>query len=117
MLSLRAHVWICAGLLVALFAIPILGNAWTASGGVMPGAMRLPFMICYFGLFLAFGLSAIPVMVKFVLRGRDANEPLVGTLIRHQDAIVWVLWILILGGLAVALPEMIRDGFFTPVGP
>jgi hypothetical protein len=121
MLSLRAHAWICAGLLAALFAIPIAGNVWAGSGGQLPKALQRPFMIGYFALFLAFGLSAIPVMVKAVLRGQEklgnANEPLVAGAIRHQAAIVWAMWLLILGGLAIALPEMVRDGFFTPQTP
>lgn len=121
MLGLRAHAWICAGLLAALLAIPIAGNIWAGSGGQLPKALQLPFMIGYFTLFLAFGLSAIPVMVKVVLRGQEtlgnANQPLVAAAIRHQAAIVWVMWLVILAGLAIAVPEMIRDGFFTPQKP
>lgn len=117
MLSLRAHAWICAGLFAALFAIPILGNIWAATGGAMPKALQLPFLIAYLGLFVAFGLSAIPVMVKLVLRAQEklgnANEPLVAALIRNQNAIVWGMWLLILAGLAVALPAMIQAGFFA----
>ena len=119
MLSLRAHVWICVGLLLALIVIPILGNAWAASGGVMPDGLKLPFMIFYLALFVAFGLSAIPVMVKVVLGRQQANadiEP-IGMLIRNQDRIVWAMWIVILAGLAVALPAMIHAGFFAPPKP
>lgn len=117
MLSLRAHAWICGGLFAALIAIPIAGNTLQALGVPPPsGAWQLPVMIFYLTLFLAFALSAIPVIVKTVLRAQQANagvEP-IALLIRHRDAIIWGMWILILAGLAVALPAMIADGFFVP---
>lgn len=117
MLSLRAHAWTCAGLFAALIGIAILGNVLEAAGAAPPPrAYQLPFMIAYLTLFLAFVLSAIPVIVKTVLRAQAGNahvEP-IAALIRQQDRIIWVLWILILLGLAVALPAIIADGFFTP---
>lgn len=117
MLSLRAHAWICGGLFAGLIAIPIAGNTLQALGVPPPSrAWQLPVMIFYLTLFLAFVLSAIPVIVKTVLRAQQANagvEP-VALLIRHQNAIIWGMWILILAGLAIALPAMIADGFFAP---
>ncbi|MEI9932675.1 MAG: hypothetical protein WDM89_19610 [Rhizomicrobium sp.] len=87
----------------------------------LPRAAQLPFMIGYMLLFLAFGLSAIPVMVMTVLRnqarrGNDKVEP-IAMLIRNQNRIIWAMWILILAGTAVALPTMIQSGFFTPQSP
>jgi uncharacterized membrane protein YGL010W len=108
MLSLRAHAVICAVLFVLLIGIPIVGNLLEASGTTMAGAPLLAFQIFYFTLFLAFGLSAIPVMVMIVLRAQGAPS-----LVRHQNAIIWTLWVLILAGTAVALPTMIHDGFFA----
>ncbi len=109
MLSYRAHVWICVGLLIALFAIPIAGNIAVAGGmAAPPRAVQLPLMIFYFALFVAFGLSAIPVMVMTVARRQDLD-----ILKRNEAAIVWIMWGLILAGLAVALPAMIADGFFA----
>lgn len=120
MLSFRTHVILCASLFAALFGIPIIGNiVQTTSGATVPHAAQLPFMIGYMILFLAFGLSAIPVMVMAVLRGQATigdGAPF-APLVRHQNKIIWAMWILILAGAAIALPAMIQSGFFTPQNP
>jgi hypothetical protein len=117
MFSLRTHAIVCGVLFALLIGIPILGNAFQAAGAAPPPrAFQLPFMIGYMVLFLAFGLSAIPVMVMAVLRGQAKigdGRPFEG-LVRHQNKIIWAMWILILAGTAVALPAMIQSGFFTP---
>ncbi|HTT97918.1 MAG TPA: hypothetical protein VMF58_07700 [Rhizomicrobium sp.] len=120
MFSFRTHVIICAVLFVLLFGIPIIGNIVQAtSNGTVPHAAQLPFMIGYMVLFLAFGLSAIPVMVMSVLRGQAkiGDGAPFAQLVRHQNKIIWAMWILILAGTAVALPTMIQSGFFTPQNP
>jgi hypothetical protein len=115
MFSLRTHAIICGALFALLIGIPMLGNALQAAGMRPPsGRYQLAFMIFYFGLFLAFGLSAIPVMVKAVLRGQAKigdGAPFEG-LVRHQDKIIWAMWILILAGIVVAIPAAIRGGLF-----
>ena len=71
MLSLRAHTFICLGLLAALIAVAVGGNVLAASGLITdPETIRLPGLILIFGLFLAFGFSAVPVMVLNVLKPR-----------------------------------------------
>jgi len=120
MLSFRTHVIICACLFAALFGIPIVGNIVQAmSTATVPHAMQLPFMIGYMILSLAFGLSAIPVIVMSVLRGQAkiGNGAPFAPLVRNQNKIIWVMWILILAGTAIALPAMIQSGFFTPQNP
>jgi len=114
MLSFRAHAIICAVLFALLFGIPIAGNLLQASGvSPHPGGPLLAFQIFYFALFLAFGLSAIPVIVMIVLRGqRGVDAAPIAAMIRNQNAIIWTLWILILAGAAVAIPAAIHDGFF-----
>jgi len=113
MLSLRAHAWICAALFAALILVPIAGNIAQASGmAPPPRSVQLPFMIGYLFLFVAAGLSAIPVMVMTVLRAQAGKEQ-AAFLIRRQNAIIWTIWILILLGIAIALPAMIADGFFA----
>jgi len=72
-------------------------------------------MVFYLTVFLAFGLSAIPVMVMVVLRGQR-QSPFGQGLIRRQNAIIWTLWALILLGAATAVPAMIADGFFAVHG-
>jgi hypothetical protein len=59
-------------------------------------------------------MSAIPVMVMTVLRAQ-ARQGRAAGLIRRQNAIIWTMWILILLGIAIALPAMIADGFFATV--
>lgn len=114
MLSLRAHAHICAGLFAALILVPVTGNLVLAMGTAPPSrAWQMPFMIAYLTLFLAFGLSAIPVIVKTVLRAQEGKAA-AAPLIRNQNRIIWAMWLLILAGTAVALPAMIQDGFFSP---
>ena len=114
MLSFRAHALICAILFALLLGIPIVGNILQASGMAPPAAAPLlAFQIFYFALFLAFGLSAIPVIVMVVLRQQEGvtAEP-IAAMVRNQKAIVWALWILILLGTVVAVPAAIHDGLF-----
>ncbi len=114
MLSFRAHVVICVVLFALLIGIPILGNILQASGVTPhPGGPLLAFQIFYFALFLAFGLSAIPVMVMIVLRGQKgvAAEP-IAAMVRNQTKIIWALWILILAGAVIAIPAAIQGGLF-----
>jgi hypothetical protein len=120
MLSFRTHIIVCACLFAALFGIPIVGNIVQAmTTATVPHAAQLPFMIGYMILFLAFGLSAIPVMVMAVLRGQAkiGDGAPFAPLARHQNKIIWAMWILILAGIAIALPAMIQSGFFTPHTP
>ena len=114
MLSFRAHAIICAVLFALLLGIPIVGNLLQASGvSPTPGGPLLAFQIFYFALFLAFGLSAIPVIVMIVLRGQRGVEAApIAAMIRNQNTIIWTLWILILAGAAVAIPAAVHDGFF-----
>lgn len=114
MLSFRAHAIICAILFALLIGIPIVGNVLQASGVTPPlGGPLLAFQIFYFALFLAFGLSAIPVIVMIVLRGQRGVEAApIAAMVRNQNVIIWTLWILILAGAAIAIPAAIHDGFF-----
>ena len=117
MLSLRAHTFICLGLPAALIAVAASGNALAASGLIKdPAAIRLPGLILIFGLFLAFGFSAVPVMVLTVLKPRGGGPPDKG-MAAAQKVITWALWALMATGLLVALPAMVKDGFFSPEGP
>jgi hypothetical protein len=117
MFSLRTHLIICGGLLAALVGIAIVGNA-LESAGVAPlsGASRYVALTLFFGLFIAFGLSVIPVMVMLVLRAQVAagnqDMPAIAAVIRRQNAIIWVLWALIAAGLCIAIPAMIASGAF-----
>lgn len=121
MLSLQTHVIICASLFAAIIAIAMGGNALQAAGVIHDlGVFRLPFMILIFGLFLAFGFSAIPVMVKLVLgfqrKVGNENVPAVAAALRAENWIIYVIWGLLAAGLVVALPAAIQGGLFSPAG-
>jgi len=122
MLSFRTHALICAGLLLALIAVAAGGDVLAASGVIQdPAKIRLPGLIAVFGLFIAFGFSAIPVMVMSVLGahkriGQGDAQPIKG-LIAAQNIIIWSLWALMAAGLLTALPAMVKLGVFSPEGP
>jgi hypothetical protein len=118
MFSLRTHLIICLSLFGALIGFAVLGNVLAAVGVIKPlhGAAQTVGVGVLLILFVAAGLSAIPVMVKVVLGAQERlgnqNPPIIGAMVARQTAIVWVMWILILAGLVVALPAMVADGFF-----
>ena len=121
MYSLRTHVWIFLGLLAAVVLLGLAGNL-LAAAGFQPALteLQLPLQILFLGLVVALALAFVPVMVKLViafqLRAGNGDLALVRSVATRQKAVIWVLWILMLAGLAVALPAMIRDGFFS-AGP
>jgi hypothetical protein len=119
MLSLRAHALICAALFALLTGIPIVGNVLQASGVTpSPGGPLLAFQVFYFTLFLAFGLSAIPVMVMLVLRPQEGvTAAPIAAMVRNQNRIIWALWILILAGCVIAVPAAIQGGLFDQKAP
>jgi hypothetical protein len=117
MFTLRTHAIICGALLAAPIGIAVVGNV-LESAGVAPlsGASRYVAIGLFFGLFIAFGLSAIPVKVMLVLRAQvtagNQDVPAIAAVIRRQNVIIWVLWALIVAGLCVAVPAMIMGGAF-----
>lgn len=123
MFSLRTHVIICASLFAALIGVPLLGNILAATGVIGPlhGMAQTALLVLIFTLFLAAGMSAIPVMVKIVMGAQDRlgnrGVPVIGSAIRYQNTIIWVLWGLILTGIVVALPAMMAAGFFENASP
>ncbi|MGC1381600.1 MAG: hypothetical protein WA814_11335, partial [Candidatus Baltobacteraceae bacterium] len=96
----------------------VAGDVVIAAGVVKnPDAFQTPAKIVFFTLFVAFGFSLIPLMVKLVLGfqvliGNDKLPP-VRAAIDRSAWIVGALWALMATGLAVALPAAIRAGFFS----
>ncbi|MGH8705808.1 MAG: hypothetical protein ACREUO_10375 [Burkholderiales bacterium] len=74
-------------------------------------------------LVLALGMAAVPLMIKvvvdFQLRIGNGEHPVVRFFDSHRWQITYGVWAFFLLGLAIALPTMIKDGFFTlpPDGP
>ncbi|MEP6731843.1 MAG: hypothetical protein ABJE10_14445 [bacterium] len=117
MLSLRTHAIICGALFASLIGIAILGNMLERAGMSPPtGAARVVALACYFALFVTFGLSTIPVIVKLVLAGQPyastQNVALVAMEARRQKTIIWTLWGLMVAGLVVAVPAAVFGGMF-----
>jgi len=60
----------------------------------------------------------VPLMVKIVvdaqLRAGNGDIPIVRFFDTHRWHVTYAFWALFAAGLAVALPTMIRDGFFAP---
>src|SRR5690348_2609090 len=102
MFSLRTHAIICASLFVLLILIPIAGNALWPHGVQTVGRFATAFQLFYFALFFAFGLSAVPVIVKTVLGAQvrlgNQDKAPVAAAIRHQNRIIWVMIGLIIAG-------------------
>ena len=117
MFSLKTHAIITGSLFAAIIAMAILGNVLHDSGYLPDSsAAQRAAKIIFFTLFLTFGFSCIPLMVKVVLAGQTAigngNVGIVRHVAAQEKRIVIVLWLLIGLGLAIAIPAAIQDGFF-----
>ena len=121
MFSLRTHALISGGLFALIIAMAIVGNAIQASGIVKhPEALQTPMKIIFFTLFIVFAFSLIPTMVKAFIAGQgaigNADKGPIKLIERHQLAVIYGIWGIWILGFAMALPTMIRSGFFTDLG-
>jgi hypothetical protein len=117
MLSLRAHVIICASLFAALLLIVPLAGLLHVTGLIKdPAAYKIPAIAIVGGLFAAFAFSAVPVIVKLVLGFQktigNQNVPAIGVVLSRENLIVWVMWGLMGAGALIAIPAAIADGAF-----
>lgn len=117
MFSLRTHLIISGALFGALMLVAAGGDLLTSLDIVhVSGRLRSPAFILVFGLFLAFGFSLPPVLVKSVMgvqrRMGAADSPQIRRLVAGDNLIIWLMWAVMAAGLIVALPAMLRDGFF-----
>ena len=97
MLSLRAHVIICASLFAALLLMVPLAGLLHATGLIKnPAAYKIPAIAIVGGLFSAFAFSAVPVIVKLVLGVQktigNQNVPAIGAVLSRENLIVWAMW-------------------------
>jgi len=117
MFSLKVYAIITGALFAAIIVMAIAGNV-LHDQGLLPdnSGSQVAARVIFFGLFLAFGYSTIPLMVKLVLAGQDkignADVGIVRTLAAHQTGVIVAFWTLITLGLAIAIPAAIQDGFF-----
>jgi hypothetical protein len=117
MLTLKAHAILTGVLFAAIVVFAMAGNVLHDQGILADSsAMQLGARVIFFSLFLAFGYSCIPLMVKIVLAGQikvgNGEQPLVRAMVAREAHIVIVFWLLITAGLAIAIPAAIMDGFF-----
>ena len=72
--------------------------------------------IVAFGLFLAMGFAAVPLMLRLFVYGQrrigNGAVPMVRFLADHQTGVVLAVWAVFALGLTIALPAMITDEFF-----
>ncbi|MGO9061806.1 MAG: hypothetical protein ACLQU2_31215 [Candidatus Binataceae bacterium] len=121
MYSLRTHAKISGGLFLLILVMGWGGTALQAFGVVKhPEQFQTPIRIVFFTIFLVFAFSLVPTMVKLFLAGQatigNAGKGPIKFLDRHQVGVIWGFWIVWGAGLAIALPTMIRAGFFTDLG-
>jgi hypothetical protein len=116
MFSLRTHALICGGLLAALIGSAIAGNALQAAGVIPPAGAGPVVIVVFMTLFVAFGFSCVPVMVKLVLGAQkklgNAEKPAIKAVLSAETVIIWALWTLMALGLAIAIPAAILGGAF-----
>ncbi len=83
-MTLRKNVMVCGSLFVVLIGTAIIGNVLQAAGvAPLSGTARYFAMFGFFGLFLACGFSAVPVMFKIVVAAQTRAGPVGGALARH----------------------------------
>ena len=118
MFSLRTHLIICASLFAALILMAIGGNALLAAGVIaQPSRPNLAVLAVFFGLFLAFGFSFVPVMVMVVMRAQTKGAERVDAvrrLVVAQKLIIWLIWGVMLAGTIIAVPAAIMNGALDP---
>ena len=117
MLSLRTHAIIFGALLALIIGIASIGNALEAAGTLPPSpTLQLIMRIVFFGLVIALALSGVPVMVKSVIAAQvkadNVEHPMVKAAIVNQDRIIIAMWLLMIAGMAIAIPAAIQDGLF-----
>ena len=117
MFSLRVHLIICGALFATIVLFAVAGSALETSGARSnPAAFRIPALVVFIGLVIAFAFSAVPAMIKLVLGFQaklgNQNVAPVRAAIANQNRIVWIMWALMAAGAAIALPAAFVGGAF-----
>jgi hypothetical protein len=119
MLSLRTHAIITGALFALIVLLAVAGNILEATAIIKrPEQPQTWLLALFFTLFLAFGYSAIPLMLKVFLAGQawigNGNVGIIKAMAAHQTATVAGFWLFCTVGLALAVPAAIDDGAFGP---
>ncbi len=120
--GVRTPALVAGGILALLILAVMIGDAIEAAGVVKdPSALQTPAKIVFFALFVAFGFSLIPLMVRLVLGFQvligNKNVAPVRIAVARSNWIVGIIWALMAAGLATALPAAIGQGFFAGGSP
>lgn len=75
-------------------------------------------LILWFAIFLLIAFSAVPLMIKLFVylhtRIGNGEHPVIRWVDTHRWPMVWGFWGVFALGLLIALPTMLREGFFNP---
>ena len=122
-IKMSVYAALLVGAFVATILLSIVGVILENSGFRPSQSERIAIMVFAFILFLIMAFSVVPVMVKSFfylfdkMRPVSVYGPLPSWLIAIKEKhmiIVYVTWAMYIFGLLIALPFMIKDGFFNP---
>ena len=122
--DITIYIWLAVGAFVTTIITSIVsgilmkGNEVPA--GTQTGKAEVYLKMWFFGLFLLIGFSIVPIAVKLftdrlVVTISESDIP---KIIRDNSmTVVYVFWFVYLVGLGIALPSMVKDGFFDEEKP
>ncbi|MBD2753584.1 hypothetical protein [Spirosoma validum] len=114
-LNLKPYYWLLLGIVVVFVLIGLIGNV-IIPGGINSQFWRKMGPYVVFGLFLLGVASLVPVLLKGFLVAQykigNSHLPLVQLINQHSKQVLLTVWVIFGIGMGVALPYMIKDGFF-----
>lgn len=115
MRDLATNALLSGGLLGLVVVMLAVGNAMELAGVKNLGVFTVPVAVVFFGTLLAFGFSAIPLMLKLVLSVQiwlgNENVPPIRAAIANERWIVISIWAVMALGCAVAIPAALWNTF------
>ncbi|MBD2702876.1 WG repeat-containing protein [Spirosoma sp. BT702] len=119
-LNLKPYYWLAIGVVLVFILLGIIGNVLIPNGVDNPSWRKAgPYVV--FGLFLVMVMAMVPIVLQNYLSAQhkigNGNVPMVQFIARQPRLVVFGFWIMMGLGVAMALPYMIKDGFFTPSEP
>lgn len=117
MLSTKTYVVVLVAAIAALVLLGVVAAILQRTTAFREGvALETPVKIFVFGVFLALGFSAMPLMLRVFLAGQrrlgNESHALVRFLGEHETLVILGFWTICLVGIAIAMPVAIKDGFF-----